>query len=298
MKISAFGYEWQEPFSKEQIPNRSGRWGPFFTEVEMEVAQLAGYMKNNIIWSPFLFEGGARHGSNNKMKMDCWVFDYDEGGMTWQEIAKAMTKNENFFWAEDYQVIFAGSPRNNDDIHKYRIIIPFTETLDIDENYSAVYEKLIEEFEKVGVKLDGATKDLARNFYSVDFCEVHVTSDKVFGGFDMLYRKFRNIVVSEKKDKEIRDMLRGVYGQRGRERRARSWDGDIEPKFLVNKPLYQSYRGLISSMTAHEGVIKLNGYLKKCGCVDSDIEDHIWNIMVEEGHHRSHQEFLNEIRGL
>ena len=288
MKISVIGYQYQEPFSKEQVPNKIGSYGPFFQEVEFAPDRMKDYIKNNIVWSPFLFDGGVRLGSKNKMLMDCWVFDYDDGVLTPDEIIKLMRKIEYFSWADRYQIIFAGSPRNSDTLHKYRIIIPFGETLKIDENYTKVYAKMIKDLKEVGLPLDGATKDLARMFYSVDFCEVTVNTDDIIPKFRLVYN---NVKARVREEDKLR-FLDGVYSRKPRMK------GQIKPEHLVKKPLYQRYRAAITPTTAHLGVAQLVGYLKKSGCLITDIKDHVWECMVQSGGLRSYTEYEREIKGL
>jgi len=293
-KISAIGYSYKQPFTKDQVPGKVGKGGFLFHEVEIDPLCIGEYMRNNIVWSPFIFEDGIRRSENNKGITNFWVFDYDEGVLKYDEIFELMIKTEYFNFLRNHKVFFVGSPRNTIDIHKYRIIIPFEEELKLNENYSLIYQKMLDAFNEVGLKMDTNTKDLARLWYSVDFCEVHSIGDKILKDFGIIYRHINRVVEEEKKERALSSVVSGYYGRN----RSRKHGGQIEPKHLVNKPLYQRYRSEITATTAHKGVTQLVGYLKKCGCLDSDIKEHIWECMVESGGLRTRDQYEREIKGI
>lgn len=275
MKISVIPYAYNEPFTKDQVPNNIGRYGPFFQEVEMQPGDLKSYMKNNIVWSPFLFEGGARKGEFNKMQMDCLVFDYDEGSLDRDEILKRMRKLEYFNLCYTKQVIFAGSPRNNNDgLHKYRIIIPFGETLKIDDMYPQVYQRICDDMASVGVPLD-ATKDLARMFYSTDFADIYSASDDIQGDFGLMYRFIRSKIKNEKKAAQKQKIL-NIYGSKSR---AKKFSGDL-PSMEVAYQRWPRFKGYTDDMSVGQrGKIQysLMCYLQKAGYSRQDFEEFVLN---------------------
>ncbi len=199
MKISAFGYNYNEPFSKDQVPNKVGEFANNFYEVEMETKQLGDYFKNNIVWSPFLFEGGKRVGKYNKGLTWCLVMDYDDGRFDYKEIYQKMIDIEEFGFLRHYQVIFYSSPRDGQEgLHKYRIVIPFEKPLNINnDDWVLFYQRVMDLLAEKDIVVD-KTKDFARMFYSVDFAEVFVLGDKAISDFGIIYRLILRSVMKKK----------------------------------------------------------------------------------------------------
>ncbi len=190
MKISAFSYTYNEPFSKDQIPNKVGEFVNNFYEVDLETNELAGYLKNNIVWSPFLFEEGKRKGVFNKGMTWCLTFDYDDGRFDYHEIYQKLLCIEEFSFLQHHQIIFYESPRfGMEGLFKYRIVIPFEESFDIKsaEDWSNFYTHLVDEAEKEDIYFD-PTKDIARMFYATDFNKVHTINQKALVNFGPIYR--------------------------------------------------------------------------------------------------------------
>jgi len=274
MKISVIQYNYKEPFTKDQVPRFIGRdkvdeygrgWvSPKFQEIEMPPEQLSDYLKNNIVWSPFLFEGGVRHSDNNKKYIDCIAFDYDEGSLTWEEIVERMMQIEYFGWIKNFQVIFAGSPRNSVEVHKYRIVIPFKKSFKID-NYSKMYQKIVDDMKEVGVVLD-SVKDLARIFYSVDFCEIHTTSDNILPDFKIISNVIKRSIKEKPKFKTGRATKRSFDNNR-----------DIEGFYKNSVNFQEKVQKINTSQHRGKDQYGLMNYLKACGFTKADFEEFVSN---------------------
>ncbi len=266
MKISAFGYNYTEPFSKDQIPNRVGEYVNNFYEVDLETKELAGYLKNNIVWSPFLFEG-KRLGKYNKGMTWCLTFDYDDGRFDYKEIYKKLLNIEELGFLQHHQIIFYESPRfGMEGLFKYRIVIPFEESFDIrsSEDWSIFYTHLVEAAEKEDVYFD-PTKDIARMFYATNFNRVHQINKKPLRDFGPLYR------FSLRKNKPI------VSGDRMRFGAFKERSKDIEGFYRNSTNFQDRVKEIYDGNFRGTQQYKLMCYLNACEFDQYDFEGFVSN---------------------
>ncbi len=273
MKISAFGYNYTEPFSKDQIPNKVGEFKNNFYEVDLKTSELSEYFKNNLVWSPFLFEDGKRLGKFNKGMTWCLGFDYDDGRFTKEEIYEKFLEMDEFSFLQHYQIIFYESPRSGQEgLHKYRIVIPFEKSFDIQdkESWKFFYTYVCNEMEKKDIYFD-AVKDIARMFYSVDFNKVSPINSKAFSDFGPIYR---SILRKQEKTKKTEALKFGVFSD---SKDTKEYTKDIE-RFYKNYDVFQErvkdiYEGNFRGTQQY----KLMCFLKGCGFDQNDFESFVWN---------------------
>ncbi len=266
MKISAYQYTYTEPFTKEQVPRFFGKQegSARFFEVELPPEALGNYFRNNLVWSPFLFKDGIRHGDNNLGEVWCLVLDYDDGRFDADEIYQKMLKTETFGFLQHYQVIFYESPSyGKEGLYKYRIIIPFREPLKIDRvSWKKFYGFIIRDLEKQDIYIDNIG-DMARIFYSTSFNKVYQQGDKILNSIKPVYSYIKKLASV------------GPKSLKFNKRTNSDFDGPITPDNLVKQPKYIEYLDRIQPGNYHLGEIALIGYLTKCDCSKSDIEQHI-----------------------
>ncbi len=124
---------------------------------------------NNVMWSPFIFEGGYRKQVNSKEEIDFLVFDFD-GNTSDQDIFKELSNS--FYQAlgvRRLKMYCVPSSNWSPDYYKYRVIIPLEDTLRMNRDDYAVMMTTLTK----GTSVDPSPlKDTARFYFSNTFKNV------------------------------------------------------------------------------------------------------------------------------
>lgn len=239
-------------------------------------SQLIDLLSQPLIWSPSKFTGTRKSDNVRYDEFNLIVFDSDDGA-TSQEILQKITLNVPLL--KSCQIILLASANWKSEHEKYRIIIPVKGNLLFEgkEDYK-LFMKYFSDL--IDIDLDPAAMEPSRAYFSTNPKKIVLNKE----GLDSISNEVIQTYIKEARRSELRKKnqaflkrqqayagIKGLLNQ----------SGQIEPKHLIRKPLFQKYVNAIHIGNCHNGMMALIGYLSKSGCTETDIQ----NFLSTEGNH-------------